>query len=524
MDVRLEKDGPSIGSPELILSSFLSDTQARQAHWEQRLVQDPSGFREVEAEIQRHFQRGAELVTACLLACVTQRPEMDRHVQKVREESVLPLRAPERRPLRLRVGQLVVLLSVLYCPPRARSARDDQEEEQPAGLYPELAALGIRRGDSPAVQWLVARTVALSPSMELARQELQRQGLTLDKKTVRRIAEQLGLEMLAWRRRELLAWRGGKTPVGEELAGCRVAVQIDGGRIRMRENRKPPPNRKKGQRRRFHTPWREPKVLVIFAFDEQGKMQEFRQPLIEGTLLGPDHLAELAAWHLHRLGAAKAKEVVFLSDGAAWIWERLDRIIADAGLDPSRTLRVLDWCHAVEHISRALTLLNLNDHDRIKAFAPMRTMLKQSRWAEIVSELERLAAGRSQKHKVWTEIRYLRKHGEAGHLQYLTFKRRGLPFGSGAVESTIRRVINLRLKSNATYWLEENAEAIFTIRAALLSERWEAMLKAVQLSMSRDPRLIWRWSATPMNTDAPLSHRSITSQLKSNKHDAAIAV
>jgi len=524
MEVRLQKDGPRIGAPDQTLDSFVSDTQARQAQWERRLVQDPSGLREVQGEIHQHFERGAELLTASLLARVTQRPEMDRHVQKVREESVVPLRAPEKRPLKLRVGELVVWLSVLYCPPRAKRTGDDEQQEQLAGLYPELAALGIRRGDCPAVQALVARTVALYPSIELARQELRRQGLTLDKKTVRRIAEQLGLELLAWRHRELLTWRLGNTPVGDELAGCRVAVQIDGGRIRMRENKKRPPNRKKGQRGKFHTPWREPKVLVIFAFDEQGKMKTIRQPLIEGTLLGPDHLAELAAWHLHRLGAAKAKEVVFLSDGASWIWERLDGIIARAGLDPSRTVRVLDWCHAVEHISRALTLLKLKDAARNKAFVEMRTLLKQSRWAEVVKELERLAPKRSPQHKVWTEIRYLRKHGEAGHLQYLTFKRRGLPFGSGAVESTIRRIINLRLKSNATYWLEENAEAVFAIRAALLSGRWEMMLKAVQLSMSRDARLIWRWSATPMNTDTPLSPPSPTSQLKPTKQVGVIAV
>ncbi|WP_373649434.1 hypothetical protein [Schlesneria sp. DSM 10557] len=33
-----------------------------------------------------------------------------------------------------------------------------------------------------------------------------------------------------------------------------------------------------------------------------------------------------------------------------------------------------------------------------------------------------------------------------------------LPIGSGAIESAVRRVINLRVKSNAVYWLRENAE------------------------------------------------------------------
>lgn len=506
MEVRLEKDGPAIGSPVQTIDSFSAETRRRQAQWEDRLASDPGDLHAVQHEIEGHFQEGRERLTAALLASATQRDEMDAHVQRVRDDSAVPLRAPEVRSLKLRVGELVVWLSLLYCAPRSRGAKQGEDEEQRAGLYPELAALGIRHGDCPAVQALVARTVALCPSIEAARKELRRQGINLNKKTVRRIAEQLGTELLAWRRREVLAWRQEATPAGDELAGCRVAVQIDGGRIRMRENKKPSKKRKKGQRRKFKTPWREPKVLVIFSFDEKGKMHKRRVPLIDGTLLGPEHLAELAACHLHRLGAAKAEVVVFLSDGAPWIWDRLDGIIARAGLDPSRTVRVLDWCHAVQHISRALRLLKVTGFQRITTFLKLRTLLKQSRHAEVVAELEQLAEGRSKKHKVWTEIRYLRKHGEAGHLQYLTFKRRGLPFGSGAVESTIRRVVNLRLKSNATYWLEENAEAIFALRAALLSDRWEAMLRTVQESMSRDPRLTWMWSARNMKADAPRTY------------------
>ncbi len=523
MEVRLEKDGQGIGSPQQTVRSFTDDTQSCQAQWETRLIENPGEFREVQEEIQHHFSRGAEMFTAALLGSVTQRPAMDDHVERIRNTSDVPLRSPERRSRKLRIGGLIVWLVVLYCPPRPAKATKRGDQEQRAGLYPELAALGIRHGDCPAVQALVARTVALCPSIEVARKELRRQGLDLDRKTVRRIAEQLGTEFLAWRRRELRAWELDNTPAGDELADCRVAVQIDGGRIRIRENKKRSKRGKKGQRRKFVTRWREPKVLVIFVFDKKGKMTKLRKPLIEGTMLGPDHLAELAAWHLHRLGAARAEEVVFVSDGAPWIWERLDGIITRAGLNPSRTTRILDWCHAVQHVSKALTSLKLQRSQRIELFVRMRSLLKQSRYAEVVAELEQLASGRSKNHEIWTEIRFLRKHGGAGHLQYLTFKRRGLPFGSGAVESTIRRVINQRLKSNAMYWLEENAEAIFAIRAALLSDRWDSMLKDVQESMSHDTRLTWQWTARSMKRDALPTLRPPSSQTQAEKQFGVLA-
>ena len=46
-----------------------------------------------------------------------------------------------------------------------------------------------------------------------------------------------------------------------------------------------------------------------------------------------------------------------------------------------------------------------------------------------------------------------------------------LPIGSGAIESAVRRVINLRVKSNATYWLRENAETIIRFRAWIKAGR-----------------------------------------------------
>ena len=55
-----------------------------------------------------------------------------------------------------------------------------------------MAALGIRKGATPALQSQVGRLTALLPSIELARDELRRQGPTLDEKTVHRMACAVG--------------------------------------------------------------------------------------------------------------------------------------------------------------------------------------------------------------------------------------------------------------------------------------------------------------------------------------------
>lgn len=57
-------------------------------------------------------------------------------------------------------------------------------------------------------------------------------------------------------------------------------------------------------------------------------------------------------------------------------------------------------------------------------------------------------------------------------MQYSMFKNEGLPQGSGSVESGIRRVINLRLKSCGSFWKRENAEIYLFLRSQLISGRW----------------------------------------------------
>jgi hypothetical protein len=107
-------------------------------------------------------------------------------------------------------------------------------------------------------------------------------------------------------------------------------------------------------------------------------------------------------------------------------------------------------------------------------------------------------AGLDETAPVWTDILYLEQHGEAGHLDYAKFRRRKLPVGSGAIESAIRRVINLRMKGNSVFWKEENAEGILALRNLVLSGRWNDTFAKITESMARDRRLNWQWHSPDM--------------------------
>ncbi|MBV8313409.1 MAG: hypothetical protein JOZ53_00470 [Planctomycetaceae bacterium] len=316
----------------------------------------------------------------------------------------------------------------------------------------------MSQGSSPNVPAEVGRLVGLLP-IAAARAELTRRGLVLDEKAVRRIASELGTQMLATRTRDLLRVRQGGLPAGTEFADKRVAVQIDGGRVRVRTIVKKSRGGGKRQRRQFRIAWREPKVVIVDEWDAHGRMARRSRPVIDGTLQGPAALIELVAFHWHRLGAAKAREVVFVADGAPWIWARWDWVVAQVGLNPVRVVEVLDWCHGVHHVSVALEALKFDKATRLEHYQRLRTLLKKGKSKAVLQELEALAEGSPADSAVWREIRYLRKHAEARRLRYDVFRSWRLPMGSDAIESTIRRVINLRLKGNSMSWTEENAGA-----------------------------------------------------------------
>jgi hypothetical protein len=369
-----------------------------------------------------------------------------------------------------------------------------------AGLYPELAALGIFEGSSPALVSLVGRQCALLSSYQVARRELAARGTALGIKVVHRIARQLGAATLTSRTRDLLRWRAGALPPGLDLVGRRVAAMVDGGRTRVRTviRKQKGQGQGKKQRRRYKAEWREPKLLIIFEIDAQGRLKKQTRPWIDGTFAGPDEAMELLAFHLHRLGASQAEEVVFVADGAPWFWDRLDWVERRVGLAVGRAVRVLDWCHAGHNLSLALEALRLPEDERQRRYTELRRCLREGWWGLVVTELETLGTAAGSPKDLEQPLGYLTKHGEAGHLDYKRLRRRGLPQGSGAIESAIRRVINLRLKGPGLMWQEENAEGALVLRAAAVSERWEETMTWVREEMGRDRRLGWQWVAPDM--------------------------
>jgi hypothetical protein len=108
-------------------------------------------------------------------------------------------------------------------------------------------------------------------------------------------------------------------------------------------------------------------------------------------------------------------------------------------------------------------------------------MLKTGKVAEVLLYLQGYLGRvkkKAERKTLQGHIKYLQKR--LPMLQYATFARRKLALGSGAVESGIRRVINLRIKSPSIFWDADTAEAMIHMRSQLLSDRWDEMMEGIR--------------------------------------------
>ena len=385
---------------------------------------------------------------------------------------------PRPASVRLSGGKVLRVKTPYYRPSRKGLVGRPRTKRGPdgSGCYPVLERLGIRDGVTPLTRSKISRQIVQCGSYAEAVDQLRSDGLELDVSTLVRVAVATGSAALERRDAEVARALEAPLPERSLVEGKRVRVSVDGGRSRTRNTHTERRKRKNG-RRAFEVPWREPRLITIDVLTDEGKLDPEIPPIYEADLGSADRLFDLLAGLLRMLGAHKAAEIVFVSDGADWIWDRVERLIERAGLIPERVHKILDFYHASEHISDALKACkNLSDKERrAKHKALCRTLLEPDGIDEVIRELSALARGRRGK-QVNKEIRYLKKH--VAHMQYAAWKAMNVPIGSGVVESAIRRVINLRFKAASTFWREDNLAALLCLRCALKAGRWDALIIA----------------------------------------------
>ena len=100
--------------------------------------------------------------------------------------------------------------------------------------------------------------------------------------------------------------------------------------------------------------------------------------------------------------------------------------------------------------------------------------LKQGKVGQFQEEVKKFCRGK--RGKIWRRERgYLLRNASAGRLNYGQARDHQLPNGSGIIESTVRRVLNLRMKGAGIFWAKDNAEDMIVLRAYYKSGHWQVL-------------------------------------------------
>src|SRR5262249_54042088 len=148
-----------------------------------------------------------------------------------------------------------------------------------------------------------------------------------------------------------------------------------------------------------------------------------------------------------------------------------------AGVPKDRCFFALDYFHATEHISEALSACkDLAEARRKALFEELRLELLEPGGAQAVIErLSALARGRRGR-LINKTLDYL--EGHLKRMRYAQMREQGLSIGSGVVESAVRRVNNLRFKSASMCWKPEHFEPLLYLRAIAKAGHWNLFFPA----------------------------------------------
>ena len=362
-------------------------------------------------------------------------------------------------------GGITVTLGITYYHRQKDPAKASQKTER--GLSPACILLGISNGLTPHVRCRMARASALLGSCEEAAEMLSDDGITLSVNQLREVCGGIGRKLV-----QITA--SGTMRVEGSVEKRRIVVSMDGGRVRLREPRK---GRTKRGRKKFTAKWREPRLFIIYAVDEHGRMADDFAPIIDGTLASCDRLFAMLQAYLISIRITDASRVLFVADGASWIWRRIPKLISALELKPDQVQELIDFWHAVEYLGKIAESRKLTGAKRKHWLTIQKRRLLNGEIGSVVMELEKLLSGRRTKDQA-TWMNYFRTHGIIfRRMDYSTSRRNQMPIGSGAIESAVKRIINLRVKSNSTYWLRENAEAMIRLRAWLKAGRAEELFR-----------------------------------------------
>lgn len=299
--------------------------------------------------------------------------------------------------------------------------------------------------------------------------------------TIRKVCVRLGRRLRAALDHD--AAQQHVTELPAEDAADTLYIGVDGimvGRVDSQHRRRKArnPSRKVRGKTALKNFFHEVKTLVIFSTDRAG---EVVRKTFCATQARIEEFREQVTAEAAKRGADKVRRLVFLGDGAPWIWKIASELFPKA-------IQILDWYHAAEHLWEVARVRFGSDEKRLWAWVEQhKTELWEGKLESVLVALRAVAEQMGppdqtlsdearQRDPRWIAHRavgYFEENRE--RMDYPRYRNLKLSIGSGMVESSCKHVVGERLKGTGMRWDEEGAENILALRCHDLNDRWDTI-------------------------------------------------
>lgn len=315
---------------------------------------------------------------------------------------------------------------------------------------------------SPGLEDKLAFTITATNSYQEAAALAEKwSGSPVDDSTLHRLSQRLG-ERAEQQMQERLKI------VPPELFPLRAASELaifmlDGWQARFRG---PGFGKKKTKKKRVE--WHEVKVGVFYFQEQAGQSAGERGVLSEKVTIswaeeGGTELGRRLHWEAQRRGGGRAKEILVLGDGAAWIWN----VAADRWKDATE---LLDFFHASQHVW-ALGEALYGEGQANEWIDKRLHELRHGREQQFLEAIGKLKVPRGKRGKeIKKEQKYFANH--AARINYQEIDKKGWTIGSGAVESACSGQQG-RFKQRGQIWTKPGFKNLSALKQARDNRHWD---------------------------------------------------
>jgi hypothetical protein len=221
--------------------------------------------------------------------------------------------------------------------------------------------------------------------------------------------------------------------------------------------------------------WKEVKMATISAVEARVALERDEEKEVRLT----HHSYRAGLWDAKqfakqqwaegcRRGLEKAKQIVSVNDGAAWIWLIIAMCYAPC-------VEIIDWWHLVEKVWAAANSLFGQGDAQARAWVTQAKSLLWTSQRRALMRQVRQACPRGQPlpEAVRAMISYI--FHNRWRMDYAAYRQAGYPVGSGSVESGCKVVVQERMKQAGMRWRRERAQAVLALRCVLLSGCWDEL-------------------------------------------------